>query len=240
MIRHSSSFLFSIVFHIVLFSSLFYVYNLNYKKKDVQCEKKVCVKLCDIELKKEIKAPPIKPKPKPQIKPKTQPKPKEKPKKQEVKEIQKTKPKPKKEIPVKKEIKVIEEQKPQEEIQKKPEEKVVEEKVVEKVVPKIQESVPSPEDISREYMQDNIAMIVKLLQDNLYYPRIARKKNITGIVVVKFTLGIDSSTSDIAIVESKHKILSRSAIKTIEDLSGEFPKPKEELTLQVPINYTLN
>ena len=88
-------------------------------------------------------------------------------------------------------------------------------------------------------MQNNIAQIVDLLQDNLYYPRRARKKGIIGEVMVKFTLGIDAKVSDIQVLKSNREILSRAAIKTIEDLSGNFPKPDEELSISVPISYKL-
>ena len=45
--------------------------------------------------------------------------------------------------------------------------------------------------------------------------------------------------SNIEIVESSHEILSLAAKQTIEELCGKFPKPKEEVTLRVPINYGL-
>jgi protein TonB len=80
---------------------------------------------------------------------------------------------------------------------------------------------------------------VQLLQENLYYPRRARKRGIIGEVLVKFKLSMDAKVYSIEVLSSKSDILSRAAIKTIEDLSGKFPKPNKELTLNVPINYTL-
>ena len=84
-----------------------------------------------------------------------------------------------------------------------------------------------------------IAKIVKLLQDNLYYPRSARKRGAVGEVVVKFKLLKDATVEYVEIVSSKSAILSRAAKKTIMNLSGEFPKPKEELIIKIPINYSL-
>ena len=77
------------------------------------------------------------------------------------------------------------------------------------------------------------------MQDNLYYPRRARKKGITGEVMVKFTLGVDAIVSNVEVLKSEKEILSRAAIKTIQDLSGEFPKPDEALSISVPISYKL-
>jgi outer membrane biosynthesis protein TonB len=44
---------------------------------------------------------------------------------------------------------------------------------------------------------------------------------------------------NVAVITQAHPILNRAAVTTIERLSGEFSKPDEPLTLQVPINYRL-
>jgi protein TonB len=59
-------------------------------------------------------------------------------------------------------------------------------------------------------------------------------------VVVKFTLQKDAQVTDIKIISSQNDILSRGARKTLENLSGEFPRPEEALTLTVPISYSLH
>ena len=51
---------------------------------------------------------------------------------------------------------------------------------------------------------------------------------------------MDAKVSNIKIVESSSEVLSRAAIKTIEDLSEKFTKPDKEVNLSVPINYSLN
>jgi len=94
-------------------------------------------------------------------------------------------------------------------------------------------------NLEKEYIDENMAKIIELLKENLYYPRSARKRGITGKVIVKFRLNKDSSIDGIKIVSSHSDILSRSAIKTIKNLSFIFPKPKRELLLQLPINYNL-
>ena len=245
MIRHSSSFLFSIIIHIALLFSLLFIYNVYIKKKEVQCEKKVCVKLCNLERKKESVIPTPKSKAKPKLKEKPKVKKIQK-KKMESKTVKKEKTR---EIDIKKQkIKTIvpipalvEVDKTDNIKEKEPEKKPLVQKIEQaKIIKEVTKVPPSAEELSREYLNDNIAEIIKLLQDNLYYPRIARKKSITGKVMVKFTISLNAEVSNINILNYEHKILSRAAIKTIENLSGKFPKPKEELSLQVPINYILD
>jgi protein TonB len=96
--------------------------------------------------------------------------------------------------------------------------------------------VESSED---RYKNKYLAEIAKLLQENLYYPRRVRKRGIEGKVIVKFTLTQDVEVINSEILLSSDEILSRGALRTLENLSGEFPKPDEKLTLTVPISYSL-
>ena len=82
--------------------------------------------------------------------------------------------------------------------------------------------------------------ISQLLYEHLYYPRRARRHGIEGVVTVSFTLDIEGKVSQINIISSQHEILSRAAVKTLQELSGQFPKPKKQLDLRVPIRYTLH
>ena len=226
MIRHSSSFFLSLIFHIIIFLLLFFSWKSlpSFEKKEK--EKVVCVKLAKIisKVEKKIKKPIIK---KPIVK---KQKPKSKPKlKPVVKKVQI----PKKEplvVPI-----VKEESKPKEtkEVQ------VVKKQEIIQPKKDIETKQMREARLEKEYLDENIAKIVELLRENLYYPRSARKRGIVGEILVKFTLGIDAEVSDIEVVSSKNNILSRASIKTIKNLSGEFPKPQEELFLHVPINYTL-
>jgi len=215
--------------------------------KKTECEESVCVKLCNVMPQKTVPKPAIEPKPKPKLKSKPKPKPKLKSKPQ---------PKPK---PIVKQVEVVKEEpvvipeviqeiveevkeEPQEEIVvaapiEKVEEKVVEQEIVEEVF--VEDSQTKQVRLEKEYMQEHIAKIMKLLEENLYYPRRARKRGVVGEIMVKFTLSTQAQAHSIEVISSNSEILSRAAIKTIEDLSGEFPKPEEELILHVPINYAL-
>jgi protein TonB len=92
----------------------------------------------------------------------------------------------------------------------------------------------------KKYVEDNLAKIIELLQENLYYPRRARKRGVEGEVIVKFKLSTTSEVSNIKVLSSNSDILSRGAIRTIENLSFKFPKPSEDLDLKVPIYYKLH
>jgi protein TonB len=113
-------------------------------------------------------------------------------------------------------------------------------KTVKKVVKKITQKKKSSQiESAKTYLNLNTQKISKLLKDNLYYPRSARKRNITGEVTVRFKLGLNSRVYDIKVIKSNNALLSRAAMKTITDLSGKFPKPKTALILHVPIEYKL-
>ena len=92
----------------------------------------------------------------------------------------------------------------------------------------------------QQYIKSHIQEIAQLLQENLYYPRRARKRGVEGDVTVSFILKKDAQVSNIKVISSTNEILSRGAVKTLEDLSGEFPRPAEKLHLTVPISYRLN
>lgn len=233
MIRHSSSFFISLIIHITIAISLFFIWkNIPSFKKEP--EKKVPVKLCCIIEKEAEPKVVVQPKPKP-IPPKPKPIPK-KPKK-------KPKPKVEKKIIPKKIVPVIKEEiKPQEPIaiEEEPKKvKIIEEKT--EVIPEVQKESPHAKELrlEKDYLDEHIQEISRLLQENLYYPRSARKRGIVGEIIVKFNLSTNGSAHSIKVISSNSDILSRAAVKTIENLSDNFPKPSEELHLHVPINYKL-
>ena len=119
-------------------------------------------------------------------------------------------------------------------------EEVVEVKIVKTSPKNLEEEYKiKQQNLTEEYVEINTEKIAQLLQENLYYPRSARKRGIVGNIIVKFTLGVDAKVYDLEVTKSNSDILSRAALKTINNLSGEFPKPKQEITLHVPIGYSL-
>jgi len=234
MIRQKSSLLISLGIHATLLITLFFTYKIysSIEKKEEQT--KVCLKLCNIEHTQQSPQQ-IEPKKIEKIQETIEQKSKEVLKNEkivsknlETKEIKSFV------APIKEEI-VNEEAPVAKEV-------VLEQKVVQKEHFEIQKENPvvKQEELSKEYIEVNTQKIAQLIKENLSYPISARRKGIVGKVVVKFYLSVDAKVTDIKVVDSSSEILSRAAIKTIEDLSGKFPKPEREISLSIPINYSLN
>ncbi|MBE0499382.1 MAG: energy transducer TonB [Campylobacterales bacterium] len=100
-------------------------------------------------------------------------------------------------------------------------------------------SEPSPSYEAR-YMQDNVALINALIKQNLNYPRLAKKRGLQGKTIISFTINTQGEVSDIKASGEAAAILKKSARKTIEKASADFPHPETTLALQIPIVYTLN
>lgn len=235
MIRHSNSLLISLFIHAILLLTLFFAWKSYFEVKKEEQEK-ICLKLCSVELSKEVLEP-------------KEAKTNETAPQNKQKEPKRVKKALKEEKAAEKKIEVADEEK---EIKAAIVELIKGELIVE-IVPKKLVKIEKPtvgqkvddaklmQEVPKDdYIEINMQKISQLLKENLYYPISARKRNITGSVKVSFTLGIDAKVYNIKIVESENDILSRAAIKTIEDLSTKFPKPTKELILSVPINYNLN
>ena len=236
---HSKSLLLSIFIHLLLLGMFIYVYMLSVKTVPASQEKRICVNLKCIK--------------------KVEPKSIEKKKVLEHKKVEKkpvkkvSKKVPKKELPVKKAKKTLHQSPKKEEPKKviKPAQEQTRSSVVTKKKeissqPKVDTvhtqkcMTPTKESLENIYIKNNLDKIATLIHDNLYYPRRARKRGIEGVVVVRFHLHKDGTVKSAHIITSEQEILSRAALKTINELSGEFPKPAEELTLTVPIHYQLD
>lgn len=235
MIRHSRSFFISLIIHSVVFIMLFFAWK-SYSAVEKEEEEKVCLKLSNVEI-----SPIVSKIKEPQVQDIIE----EKPKKTIQKKVETVDAKPVVKPLQKEESKIKQTQSAQEIVPQEipaAKESIVKESVVKKEHFEIQKEEPplkqeTPED---EYIKVNTQKIAQLIQENLSYPISARRKGIIGMVVVKFCLSVDAKVSNIKVVESSSEVLSRAAIKTIEDLSEKFPKPDKEVNLSVPINYSLN
>lgn len=233
MVRNSNSLLISLLIHAILLLILFFTLESYFEVKKEE-QKKICLKLYSVELSKKM----AEPKEVQKAEDVVQKKPEEIKKVKKIQEVKEVKIEATDEagqinvsiaqITKDKAIADVESEKPLK-IQK----PIVEQKIT-------QNSIVKQSDLQYEYEEINKQKIAELIKENLYYPISARKRNITGFVKVKFTLDVDAKVHNIKIVESDSDILSRAAIKTIEELSSKFPKPQKELTLSVPINYNLN
>ena len=237
---HSKSLFLSIIIHLLLLGMFLAIYMMNVKTVPSSQEKRVCVNLKCI---KKVEPKSVEKKKVPEHKKVAKKPVKKVPKKVVKKELPVKKPKkiphksPKKEEP-KKVIKPAKEQTRSNVVTKKKEissqTKVVDTVHVQKCIS------PKKESLENIYIKNNLDKIATLIHDNLYYPRRARKRGIEGVVVVRFHLHKDGTVKSAHIITSEQEILSRAALKTINELSGEFPKPAEELTLTVPIHYQLD
>ncbi len=244
MIRHTNSFILSLLVHLLLFSALFFTVDYVVSNSMHKKEEKVCVSLTCLVKHQEVKKAHV-------------------PQKTQVKQVIKKKSLKEKVVKEKKKVlvkKVLKEEKRKEIIK----EEVTPELEVEELSQPVVDSKPANEPIEKShvvvtpthsdivikkdvkhspqknYVNQHLAKISQLLQENLYYPRRARKRGIQGEVIVKFDLSTQAEVSNIEVISSSSKILSRGAIKTIQNLSMKFPKPEEKLTLSVPIVYKLN
>ncbi len=91
----------------------------------------------------------------------------------------------------------------------------------------------------KQYVQDNLALINALIRQNLYYPRIAKKRGMQGKAMVAFTLNTKGEVIDVKTLGEIASILSKAAVKTIRKAAASFPHPKVDLSLQIPIVYKL-
>ena len=255
MIRHTNSFLISLMFHsFLLFLILYTVKTLSFdtQKKDSEI---VCLKLCNVKPQNK-KEPKVSKQPEAVVEKKVI-----SPAKKETKTAQKTKDLKQILVSKKSEVKIEKKQEVVKEISTKTQElKEQPKKAVEAPALMLSDNknnsscnckqectCDSKQEtqemknirVQKAYMDENMQEIVRLLQENLYYPRSARRRGITGEVIVRFSLDTNGEVSFASVTSSKSEILSNAAIKTIEDLSGDFPKPKERLVLKLPINYNL-
>lgn len=90
------------------------------------------------------------------------------------------------------------------------------------------------------YLQNHLQEIARLIQEHLYYPRRARKRGLEGEVLVTFLLSKNAQISSLKVLRSPSTVLTRAAIKSIEDVAPLLPKPEESLRLTIPIQYKLN
>ncbi len=248
--KHFSSFTVSLLTHLGILALVFVVYK-TYKHtinaKEASKEKFICIKAQQIvSSTKEIKQ-------------------KKTFKKEEVKAKKAHSTKQKKEI--KKTPKKIIKKTPRKKLQKKVENKQVEshtesikqeEKLQKTQASKITKTkppqkqfrpkapLPSPittpvvkKNYTKEYLDKNIAKIRALIQENIYYPRKARKRHIEGTVILRFQITIEGIIKDITVISSDHDVLTNAAKQVLILIEDQVPKPKENITITLPISYKL-
>lgn len=160
------------------------------------------------------------------------------------KKNQEIKPKAKKEIvkELKKET-IKPKTEPIKEITKEP---IKQEEIVQNI-PTIKEIIDTPqkvepqENYQQKYIDDNLASIIAAIKKYKKYPLQAKKRGMTGIVLVKCTIRTDGKLENIKIIEaSKYELLDENSIEILEIASKEFVAPKRDVTISIPFNYSLD
>jgi TonB family protein len=86
-----------------------------------------------------------------------------------------------------------------------------------------------------------LAAIVSALKQKLIYPKQAQMQGKTGTVIVSFLFHPNGSVTDARVVKSNAaEVLQKSALKTVTEARGSFPKITRAIRLVVPINYQLH
>ena len=192
-------------------------------------EDKVVENSIQEEIKEKIEEEKIVEIPKPEIKKELKKETKEK----VIKKVQKKEIVEKKQI-TKKEIKDSENPK---------KETIVKEQIVQKhiqseeIVKNQVDNVPKIDD-KKVYLDKHLIQIRNLINQNIKYPKHARKLSIEGIVVVKFKINENGSIENITILEG-HKFLQNATIEAIQEASKSFPKTNKSIEIQIPIEYKL-
>ena len=100
----------------------------------------------------------------------------------------------------------------------------------------IQQSLPK--NYEEQFIDENLQKIVKLIQQNIVYPKRARELHIQGEVLVVFTLLKEGGLENLEALEG-HVLLKKSALNAIETATASFPKVEKDITIKVPIVYSL-
>jgi protein TonB len=85
---------------------------------------------------------------------------------------------------------------------------------------------------------------IKLLQENLQYPRAAREAGIEGKVFVGFVVEKDGSLTNFSIVRGVHPLLDNEALRVVKMMPKWIPGKQRgkavRVQYQVPITFKLN
>ncbi|WP_164969116.1 energy transducer TonB [Candidatus Marinarcus aquaticus] len=211
--RYTHSFLLTVLLYAVVVSALVWGFTLTPVVKSISKEKTLSLKHVSlIEQEKKVIKQKSEPKEVQKPKEKIEPKPAIKPKKKRPKPIEKKQKQPQEKV---KQKSKKEERKEQEAIKK------------------------SQKSYQEQFVDEHLRQIVMLIQKNIKYPKRARALKIQGKVIIEFVLLTSGEVRSIKAI-SGHRMLIKSSVLAIENASTAFPKVKEQLTLRVPIEYTLN
>lgn len=96
-----------------------------------------------------------------------------------------------------------------------------------------------PENLKQLYLSKHFTYIRDLINQQLVYPRAARKMGWSGRVVLRFVVTTTGSVDSLRVVSSSgYQTLDRDAIETVKK-AAPFPKPPVSAELALPVEYSL-
>ncbi len=147
--------------------------------------------------------------------------------------------------PVPKKIKKMKPKRKKRKVKKvhKPKPIIKEKVIVPEVTEPIVEEIAPQQEIDTSAIKDAYTShIRRQIQQHLYYPRIAKRMRIEGVVRVAFRVLKSGQITQIRVINSSKKLLSKGAIKTLKALSLKaIPDEirEEFLDINIPIEFRL-
>lgn len=90
--------------------------------------------------------------------------------------------------------------------------------------------------VENEFLQ----AIYRAMLKRHVYPPLAIQRGYEGEVLVKFMIDVTGEISQLEIVKhSPYSLLDKAAIKTVKRACKDFPKPRENVYIEIPIAYNL-
>ncbi len=99
-----------------------------------------------------------------------------------------------------------------------------------------QESLAFNEGISDEFYRK----VQEAIRKKHHYPRLAKIRELQGVVYVEFILNTDGSIEGLKVYQTNTgDILNQQALKTIREAYKNFPLPPKRVRLKIPIEYEM-
>jgi protein TonB len=107
----------------------------------------------------------------------------------------------------------------------------------------ISKPLPKPTINDNREFNRYLSYIRREIKRNLYYPKIAKKLKIEGVVKIFFRVMRNGSVADVEVLNSSNGKLTKAALKTINSLSLK-PIPstigKSNIEINIPVEFRLN
>lgn len=129
-------------------------------------------------------------------------------------------------------------------IVKKQEKKIRQEKRAKNIIKNMTEKVMISSKIKQKIKENYLSKIQKMIEENKYYPKKAKRLKQEGIVIVEFNIHKNGSIHSLYLKsKSSYKRLNKAALATIKQIKQFAPIPNElnknTLKITVPISFII-